>query len=274
MTDTALWIPVGALAEGFAPEANILDATSDLVGRTFSLHFGNGWVIEHRFKSHGDLEWQIQAGPDAGAYATDRYLATTLRDGIYFVDFIKSGERAMSVSLVLDLTKGIFTAVIGQLPTEAEASRPLRDRVAKNDELTPVTVQFAHGTIDRPFDASGPSHGVTDELIGKRVFYKYSATEEYEHIYLNPCLYAWHCIIGVEKGLGDSDACHYHKVDDQLYLFVWREKIVPTLGVIMIDLRRGKTTGKIMGYEGADFGVLSNFQVGAVARVLNQTSYK
>ena len=46
------------------------------------------------------------------------------------------------------------------------------------------------------------------------------------------------------------------------------------LGVIMIDLRRGKTTGKIMGYEGADFGVLSNFQVGAVARVLNQTSYK
>ena len=189
MTDTALWIPVGALAEGFAPEANILEATSDLVGRTFSLHFGNGWVIEHRFKSHGDLEWQIQAGPDAGAYATDRYLATTLRDGIYFVDFIKSGERAMSVSLVLDLTKGIFTAVTGQLPTEAEASRPLRDRVAKNDELTPVTVQFAHGTIDRPFDASGPSHGVTDELIGKRVFYKYSATEEYEHIYLNPCLY-------------------------------------------------------------------------------------
>jgi hypothetical protein len=29
-----------------------------------------------------------------------------------------------------------------------------------------------------------------------------------------------------------------------------------------------------MGYEGADFGALSNFQVGAVARVLNQTTYE
>lgn len=127
MTDTAPWIPVGALAEGFAPEANILEANSDLAGRTFSLHFGNGWVIEHRFTSPSELDWRIEAGPDAGTHATESYLATTLRDGIYFVDFIKSGERAMSVSLILDLTKGIFTAVSGQLPTEAEAGPTMRD---------------------------------------------------------------------------------------------------------------------------------------------------
>jgi hypothetical protein len=42
MTDTTLWVPVDALAEGFAPEANILEASSDLAGRAFSPHFGNG----------------------------------------------------------------------------------------------------------------------------------------------------------------------------------------------------------------------------------------
>jgi hypothetical protein len=274
MTVTPPWIPVGALAEGFAPEANTLPASAELAGKTFDLHFDNGWVIEHRFTSPRELVWTIKAGPDQDQQATESYLATSLRDGFYFVDFIKSGERATSVSLVFDLERGIFTAVIGQLPTEAEAKRDPLSRVAGNDELTPVTALFAHGTIDQPFTASGPSHGKTDELIGKRVLYTYSTSEVYEHIYLNQGLYTWHCINGVEKGLADTDACQYHKVDDQLYLFVWREKIIPTLGIIMIDLRRAKTTGKIMGYEGQDFGKLSNFQVGAIARVLNQTTYE
>ena len=75
------------------------------------------------------------------------------------------------------------------------------------------------------------------------------------------------------EALADTDACRHYKIDDKLYLFVWREKIIPTIGVIMIDLNRGKTTGKIMGYQGQDFGKVSNFQVGALARVLNVMTY-
>lgn len=273
MSDTTVWIPVGELEEGFAPEANILPMAADLADRSIDLHFDNGWVIEHKFVSGSELVWTIKAGPDQGQTARESYIATSLRDGFYFVDFIKSTDRAMSVSLVLDMTRGVFTAVIGQLPTEAEARQDPLSRVARGAELTGVSAQFAHGTIDRPYTAAEPRHEPTSEMIGKRVFYKYSATEEYEHIYLNADLYTWHCIKGVEKALADTDACHHYKVDDQLYLFVWREKIIPTLGIIMIDLNRGKTTGKIMGYKGQDFSMLSNFQVGAVARVLNSTTY-
>ena len=38
------------------------------------------------------------------------------------------------------------------------------------------------------------------------------------------------CLDGVEKGLADVDRCHYVQVAEDLYLFVWREKIIPTLG--------------------------------------------
>lgn len=273
MNDTSAWIPVGDLADAFAPEANVLQPTDALAGRSLVLHFPDGSQIEHRFDSADRLEWQVLSGAEAGAAATETCRCTSLRDGIFFVDFVKSQERAMSVSLVLDLNRSIYTAVIGQLPSRDEAARTLAARIATGDELTAVTASILHGTIDRPVTPDTPRHDATDELIGRRVFYRYSPNEEYEHIYLNRSLYTWHCLKGIEAHLGDTDRCHYHKVGENLYLFVWREKIVPTLGIIMIDLDRGKTTGKIMGYAGSDFGAVSNFGVGAIARVLNDTTY-
>jgi len=47
--------------------------------------------------------------------------------------------------------------------------------------------------------------------------------------------------------------------------------VVPTLGVVLIDLAQHKTDGKIFGYAQDDFGTLSNFPVGAHAQVLNET---
>ena len=62
------------------------------------------------------------------------------------------------------------------------------------------------------------------------------------------------------------------QVADDLTLFVWREKIIPTLGVILIDLQQMRTDGKILGYQGSDFAALSNFPVGASAQILNVTN--
>ncbi len=56
-----------------------------------------------------------------------------------------------------------------------------------------------------------------------------------------------------------------------MYLFVWREKIVPTLGVVVLDLNAMRTTGKIFGYEGNDFRKVVNFRIGARARLKNIT---
>ncbi|WP_311196791.1 MoaF C-terminal domain-containing protein, partial [Pseudomonas protegens] len=92
--------------------------------------------------------------------------------------------------------------------------------------------------------------------------YIYSASEAYEHTYLNANFYSWQCLRGLEHGLADTDRCHYSKIAEQLYLFDWREKIVPTLGLVLIDLKSGRSDGKIFCYQGADFSSAANFPVG------------
>ncbi len=272
MTNKTEWISVGALGDAFAPDNHCLQASAGLLGRCLTLHFADGAVIEHHFESAEQLRWSVVEGAERAEGRREHYQATTIRDGIYFVDFIKGGERATTVSLVLDLKRNIFTAVTGQLPTQADAEIPFLRRIARHMELTAVGAAFAHGAIDAPFAAATPRHQPSRELVDKRVQYTYSPHEVYEHIYLNEHYYTWHCLQGSEQGLNDTDACACYRIDEALYLFVWREKIIPTLGVIMVDLERMKTTGKIFGYEGQDFGPVRNFPVGAHCAILNQTA--
>lgn len=288
-----VFIQVGALAEGFAPASHILQPVSDLEGRTFALHYADGVVHTLHFTGAQSVEVERTfAGAENqanAAQARERHACrvTYVREGIYFVDYVGADERllddsgkprAAATSYVLDLRKQLCTAVIGTLPSEAEIHIDAFTRVERGLELTGVQVQLRHGRIgvqaplldEAPYE---PLHAPTRELIGMRNLYTYSATERYEHIYLNENFYAWQCLSGVEAGLADVDRCHMIGIDAKLYLFVWREKIVPTLGVVMIDLERMKTDGKIFGYQGSRFDALSNFPVGAHAQVLNVTRH-
>ncbi|WP_321804400.1 MoaF C-terminal domain-containing protein [Burkholderia sp. BCC1993] len=261
-----VFIQVGALADGFAPDANILTPVNALVGRSLALGDATGAWRVYTFEA-GALQW-CDTATDTGGRAPCR--VTRLRDDLYFVDYIDPVARATSVSLVIDVGSGVWTSVIGTLPTEADTHVDAFTRVARGLPLTGVDAAFRHGTLGGHAQP-GPLHGLTRELIGKRTMYRYSPTECYEHIYLNENFYAWQCLQGVEGGLADVDRCHYFRIADELYLFVWREKVVPTLGVVLIDLAQRKTDGKIFGYQGGDFGTLSNFPIGAHAQVLNET---
>lgn len=272
MSNKTEWVQVGDLAAGFAPDSNVLEYVNDLEGKTLDCYMENGWIIKHTFHSGDSLTWEILKGEGAGEKATESYTATCIREGIYFVDFIKSQEKGTSVSLVINLNTNNGTANINTMPSREETMRPAYQRVMDGDLLTAVNSIFLQFTIGTEY-TEGRGHQITDELIGKRVQYTYSPHESYEHVYLNESYYAWQCLRGVEKGLADTDLCHFYKIDEQLYFFVWREKIIPTAGVIMIDLKRLKTTGKIIGYDGTDFDKLNNFPVGAYAKVLNVTEH-
>ncbi|AJY16699.1 molybdenum cofactor biosynthesis F family protein [Burkholderia multivorans] len=261
-----VFIQVGALADGFAPEANILAPVDTLAGRTLTLDTAGGESRVYAFEP-GVLRWRDAASGDGGF---EPCRVTRLRDGLLFVDYVDSRARATSISLVIDLDRGVWTSVVGTLPTEADTRVDAFTRVMLGRPLTGVDVAFRHGTI-AGHAQPGPLHAPTRELIGKRAMYRYSPTECYEHIYLNEHFYAWQCLQGVESGLADVDRCHYFRIAEALYLFVWREKVVPTLGVVLIDLAQHKTDGKIFGYAQDDFGTLSNFPVGAHAQVLNET---
>ena len=272
MTLTQDWIPVGALGEAFEPHANLLPPAAGLSGKTLTLHLENGWVIQLAFSAERTLEWSVRGAPapreptaDSGAIPCR---VTEIRPQIYFVDFIDPSQRASTASFVLDLARQICTVVLGYLPTATQAATPMLARIADGGELTGVNATFLSGAIDQPFTAATEKHRATTELIGQRIEYTYSPTERYEHVYLNDRMYTWHCLAGSEKGLADTDRCHYFSLAHHLYLFVWREKVVPTLGVVVVDLEQMKTTGKIFGYRDFDSGSLVNFPVGARARVL------
>ena len=271
MSDPSRWITVGELAQAFAPDNNTPRSTDELAGRTITLHLENGQVVEHRFDTDAKLAWRMIEGSGQGREAEESYVATKVREDVYFVDFIRHLEHATTVSLILDLGLGIVTVLVARLPEEAETRLPLAARLAQGKELTAVKAVFLSGSVDKPFTSATPRHQPTSELVGKRVEYTYSPTERYEHIYLNEDYYTWHCLLGSEKGLGDTDRCHYHKLADDLFLFVWREKIVPTLGVVVVDFDIMRTVGKIFGYQGSDLDKLANFPVGAHARLLNVT---
>jgi hypothetical protein len=273
MANSSPWIPVGQLSEAFHPGSYAPTPTPDLAGRTVDLWLEDGRVINCRFETADRLAWSI--GPDADQEPSERakYWAAALGENLYFVDFVWGGERATTVTLLLDLGLRIATVLIGRLPEDREARRPLLERISAGEELTGVSATFLSAAIDQPFTEETPRHLPTDDMVGRRVEYTYSPTERYEHIYLNRSLYTWHCLEGSEKGLGDTDRCHYLKLADELYLFVWREKIVPTLGVVVVDFAALKTAGKILGYLGDGSAALANFAVGAHARLLNTTRH-
>lgn len=259
----ARWIAVGELGEAFGSGAqtHTLAPSTRLAEKRMTLRFEDGSAVDYHFQSAAELT--------RGRGKVESYHATEIRLGILFVDFIDSDRRASTISLVLDLDRGICTAIEAKLPTETEAKLPLIERVGRGEELTCVTAKFLSGAIDAPFGHATDRHTDTRDLIGKRIEYTYSRSERYEHVYLNERLYTWHCLAGSEQGLADTDRCRYLRVADRLYLFAWREKIVPTLGVVLVDLEQMKTTGKIFGYRGFDFGSVMNFPVGARASLMS-----
>lgn len=248
------FIPVGTLGEGFTPGANVLEETTDLTGQTLTLRLYTPITLRI---GDGVASW--------GEHTDVPVRITSIRPGVYLVDGIAD---EVSTTFVLDVDAAAVTVVEGRLPDAATREESAFTRVRRGDDPTGVTARIAHGGIHGP--AAAP-HAPTTELVGLRTRYTYSPTEVYEHIYLNPDLYTWHCLSGVEKGLADTDRCHHIAIRERLTLFVWREKIVPTLGVVLIDLDAMRTDGKIFGNDGFDAGSVVAFPVGARAEISNVT---
>jgi hypothetical protein len=284
MPDPARWISVGELAEAFDPDSYTPPATSELAGAAHILCFEDGRTVEYRFVSDSRLTWKGAAtgAPAAGeGGATEgeaEYCALKAREGIYFVDYLAGLAPPTAVTLVLDLGQGIATSLVARLPQSPDVGQSLAARAARGEDLTAVSADFSSAAVDTAFTAATTRHPPTTDLVGRRVEYTYSPTERYEHIYLNEHFYTWHCLLGSEKGLADTDHCHYLKLGDDLYLFVWREKIIPTLGAVVVDFQAMRTMGKIFGHapgnEGrTDASGVVDFRVGARARLLNMTSH-
>lgn len=250
------FISVGSLAKtiGSAKRAQ----SDELEGKIFQLYSEAQECVVLRFFPEKKLSWERN-----GRTFTGTANIYPIVEGVYFIDFVNPEQILESHSLILDTEYGIATHVIGTLPVKEEYSLSLFERAEKNMCLSPIHLKWEHMAMDESFTETTRKHDNTTELVGHRYLWHYTETEAYEHNYLSEQFYTWYCHSGSEQGLCDTDRCFYFKIRSGIYYFIWIEKIIPTLGMVVEDMNRMKTWGKLYGYSGYSQGTIVNCQMAA-----------
>lgn len=256
MTDQAPegWKNYDDFAAGIA--TNRLPTTDALVGRTLKVTLANKRAMELVFTEKHVLAWR--EGADAGA---EWYEAILVAPNVYFVDMTFAARPQEALTLIINLAtrRALSIRSIVREPGTYGAE----PRVAQ---------EFSPGILGDPaVPPTGPEPAPTRDLIGLRTFNIYSPQHTYEHTYLSSERYCWQCLVGVQRGHGDVDLATTYKFDEGLYLFTFREFIIPVASVFFYNFADLRSTGKFLGVTGA--GAVENNPAGAFIQKASMTFY-
>jgi len=229
---TDLWPSASTMLQGFG--APSLPASDALSGRTLDIVYENGWVITHEFAADGTIRWTITEGEGAGESGTHPYRAVEVRPGIYFIDFLKEeGTRQHDVSIVVNLEDGKVTVADTGLVNR-------RGEVRTRTDIMSGRLQGMGAVEPRPR---------SEQLVGKRIYYRYSETEAYEHVYFNAGTVAWQCVKGGEKGVADVEQIKVFELDEDIVIYFWTETVLPVDSFLVVDLRYRRSIGRMFFWE-------------------------
>jgi hypothetical protein len=261
LSDTSTWLPLDGLAPGF--DASKAELSGDLEGRTFTLVDERGTRVAHTF-GPGSVSWDYQPGagdPIEAAQQTDACEVVKVDDDLYYAQFHHDYHPNESVSLFLDLRSGYALAVIAVLGERTV------DKVA-------VQHVFNVARIEEVTDGVGEAPAPTLELIGRRVLWVYSSEHAYEHVYLSPHWYTWQCLAGPEQGLADTDENTVYRMRPGIYVFTWREGVIPCGSITIADHRDAKAIrshGVLFGEAEDKDAKPTHFTFGAHGRLISNT---
>lgn len=259
LSDTSTWLPLDGLAPGF--DANKATPSTKLDGREITVTDERGTRITHRFAA-STVSWAYSPGAGdeiPASSGTDDYEAFDVDGDLVYAQFQHTDQPHETVSLVLDLAAGHALSVI----TSIGAPQPGRTRVRQT---------FAPARIDG-IATRGRAPAPTAALIGRRVLWRYSSEHAYEHVYLSPQWYTWQCLAGPEKGLADTDEHTSYEIRPGIYLFAWREKVIPCASVTIADhrdVRRIRSHGVLFGLDETET-TPTQFTFGAYGCLLSNT---
>ncbi|MFL1453959.1 MoaF C-terminal domain-containing protein [Marinobacter sp. GN3S48] len=248
------WPSVANMADGFGEQT--LPPTAALSGTALTLEAEDGNTIEYLFTSASELTWKSSGGKMA-ATGSATYKAIEVRKDIFLVDFVTGeAKEAQNITFVYNKATGSATAGVSWFVPKANETRS--------------ATEFVHSKTP---DSEGPyGHPRSDGLVGKRIYYRYSDVETYEHIYLSPGTFTWHCIRGGEAGLADTDRCKTFSVAEDLYMFFWTEKVMAVDAVLLVDLHAQRSMGRMFCWDHKlDESVVIPFN--SRLTVLNETTY-
>jgi hypothetical protein len=253
--ESADWLNMEDFSEGI--ETNRVARSHDLVGRSITIHDPEGNSLDLTF-SDGTVSWRAEGFAWAGA-GSDVYEEVPLAGGGYWVDFSLADRGVETLTVALHPEKGWALIVHSRGHDEAE------------DVETRVMQTYHGGTIDGTTATADAVPVPTRDLIGRRTLFRYSPAHLYEHIYLSSRRFTWHNLVGEQRGHAATELATTYKLDDDLYLFTWREEKIPVGTVFVFDYAAGRSTGKFIGVEGD--GTIANSPGGAVIIPFGSSNY-
>ncbi|PLB47793.1 hypothetical protein P170DRAFT_437536 [Aspergillus steynii IBT 23096] len=245
------WPNLEALAVGYSE--HLMAESHKLTGKRLALLFtdADSACIVHHFVDDSTLDWEVQGTNQTG---TAQYKAFEVRPNIFFVDFYKP-DYEEQVSLVMNMRTGQAIVALSGFHIKEGQKR--------------TWTRFSNTSI-AGFSNVAPFAPSAD-LIGKHILYQYTPRDSYEHIYLNQGTFTWHCLSGTEKGLADTEPCKMLKLDEELYLLYWSEKIMPVESVVVVDLQQMRSTGRFFCWDPKP-AKLVQMSFGSYATVLAETN--
>lgn len=252
LLDTSNWLPLDGLAPGF--DANKAATVQDLAGREFTVR-SDGVPMNFSFDDE-EVQWAA-----AGRNGTAPYEAFLVAEELYYAQWQSPVEPGFAVSLILDLSNGRALYIGALLGGGSQGS-------------TAVHHDFRAGTLDG-FTVKGAPIAESTALIGRRVEWVYSDAHAYEHIYLSPTWYTWQCLAGPERGLADTDSNTVFEIRPGIFVFTWREKVIPCGSVTIADHRSPKAIrshGSLFGWDEAGTKPV-HFTFGAHGRLISITHH-
>lgn len=267
MANKVEWLEISEINEGL--KHNSYGTNTDLDGKNVELTFSNGSKAVYNFAAETLKRTEDNQIEEAS------YKCIKIDDNLYMAWFRQPANKANQTIILMDFDTDQATEFYGLMPTLEEAKIDLISLAFSENCCTRVKLMYRSASMSggavKPIER-------TKEIVGNRVRWTYSETDIYEHIYLNENFYSWQCLEGPEKGLADTDHCDYFKLRDKLYLFVWREKLVPTMGFIATNYRAGndalQSNGTLFGINTVNGAPEGGEIVGAKGKVVNYTENK
>jgi hypothetical protein len=230
---------------------NALPANDFLAGKTFTLRYDNGPVMEYKVDSADELNWRMDG---KGEWTKARYQGYEVAPGLFLFGHLLEGAPNHDGHIIaVDFHQGLVTCYNGFLNTPYfanEAGARILFGVLEMHGIQPPMYR---------------RHGRTTEMLGRCITYSYAPGLTSMHLYSTPNTVSW--IIFTPDGHGGmewSGPGGFVKIRDGIYFMYWLEEgCNGTLGTILLNLNimHDAGIGYFCGARGLDMS-----QIGAVVR--------
>ncbi len=230
---------------------NALPASDFLSGKTFTLRYDNGPVMEYQVTGPDQLKWRKDG---QGGWVSARYQSYEVAPGLILFGHLLEGAPDHDGHIIAaDFHQGLVTCYNGHLNTPYFANE--------------AGARTLFGIID--MEGIQPPmyrrHARTTEMLGRCITYSYAPGLVSMHLYSTPHTVSWIIFTPDQHGgLEWSGPGDFVKIRDGIYFMYWLEEACNgTLGTILLNLNIMHDAG--IGYSCGKNG-LNMSAIGAIVR--------